>query len=72
VFTAPSSAANPPRPERVLNVWDSVSMVEVSQQFEDGSTRVTGYRVCARDGGSSVLHATLGEAETDFLRRTWR
>ena len=47
-------------------------MVEVLQQFEDGSTRVSGYRVYAEDGSSSVLHATLVEAETDFLRRTWR
>jgi hypothetical protein len=69
---ATPSAASPPIPERVLSAWDSVSMVEVSQQLGDGTTLVSGYRVYADDGDSSVLHATLDDAETDFLRRTWR
>ena len=69
---ATPSAANSPGPERVLSAWGSVSMVEVSQQLGDGTTLVAGYRVYADDGDSGVLHATLDEAETDFLRRTWR
>lgn len=68
---ASPSPANPQVPERILSAWGSVSMAEVSQQLGDGTTLVAGYRVYADDGDSSVLYATLDEAETDFLRRTW-
>ena len=70
MLAAPSTA-NPSGPERILSAWGSVSMVEVSHRLGDGTTWVAGYRVYAEDGKSSVLHATLDEAETDFLRRTW-
>jgi hypothetical protein len=69
---AAPSPANPSVPERILSASGSVCMVEVSQKLGDGTTWVAGYRVYAEDGKSSALHATLDEAETDFLRRTWR
>ena len=59
------------RPERVLDVSENISLVEVIQDLEDGGKRVAGYYVYG-DDGASVLHASLAEAETDFLRRTWR
>jgi len=67
----PAAAANP-APERVLRVWDNVSMAEVLKPQSDGSKRVAGYCVYDDGGASRVLHQTLEDAETDFLRRTWR
>jgi hypothetical protein len=66
-----SASPNPPRPERVLSASDKVCMAEVLQQLGDGTTRIAGYRVYDEDG-ESVLHTSRDEAETDFLRRTWR
>ena len=70
MFNANASAR--PAPERVLRTWDDVCMAEVLQQLKDGTNRVAGYSVYREDGESRVLHPTLEEAETDFLRRTWR
>ena len=59
-------------PRRVIKELDDVSLVEVFEHCDDGSTRLAGYYVYGGRGDSSILHPTLEAAEAEFLRRSWR
>jgi hypothetical protein len=57
------------RPECVVREEGFISMIEVREHSEDGSSRLAGYYVYGGRGDSSVLHESLEAAEAEFLRR---